>query len=178
LARRSAKSTSPPRARLATPWPRMGEVGCRTWRQSLRFAEKHPMASISATRRPRSQASISEARRLSRGPVPGRRALSPQVGLNEATRSRRSRQRRLPAPFSRVHPIKSPSSRWATIASTERSRMNSARSIFGTASKTDRAMRTQFVGSSWLVANRALPRSGPSISASGGCRHRARYRSL
>jgi 2-phosphosulfolactate phosphatase len=99
------------RARLATPWPSTsttrrryrarllrpeGETGYfvakhRRWeaalggisRQSLRFAEKHPMASISATRRSKSQASISASKRSSSGPALGRKVSSPPVGSNE-----------------------------------------------------------------------------------------------
>src|SRR6516164_4850252 len=68
----------------------------------VRSGAERQMTLISETRRSRSQASISEARRSSNGRAPGRRASSPQARPNDSTRPRWSRQRRPPAPFFRV----------------------------------------------------------------------------
>src|SRR6516165_1529235 len=86
-----------------------------------------------ATRHSRSQASISEARQSSSGPVQARRALSRRAGPKGFMRHRWSRQRRLFALFSQIYHSRSPSSQWATMASREPTKTSYVPSIFGTA---------------------------------------------
>jgi 2-phosphosulfolactate phosphatase len=51
-----------------------------------------------------------------------------------------------------AHPIRSPSSRWAIMASSEPTRTNYAQSIFGTGSNEGRVIQRLFVASSSLAA--------------------------
>jgi hypothetical protein len=106
----------------------------------VRFEVGLHRASTSAIRRLRFPASISAAKRSFSGPAPGRRALSPQAEPNGSSRFRRSRHRRPSAPFSRVHPIRSPWSQWARMASSEPTRTNSPQSTSRTVWKADRGV--------------------------------------
>jgi 2-phosphosulfolactate phosphatase len=72
-------------------------------------------------------------------------------------------------------PDQAPWSQWVTMASSELTRTNYARSTCGTAWKADRAMQTPFVASSALAAKSGAFTSGAFIFASGGYRHRTRY---
>jgi hypothetical protein len=139
---------------------------------------EHRMASISATRPLRSRPSISSARQSSSGPAPGRRVSSQQAGPSGSTRPRWSRQRRPSVPFCRVHPIRSSSSRWAIMASTEPTRTSYAQSTFAIGWKVDRAMRTPFAASSWLTAGSSGFVIRLAHIAPRGRGHCARHRSL
>jgi hypothetical protein len=100
----------------------------------------------------RSQESISAARRSPRGPAPVHRASSPQARPTDFTRSRWSPQRRPPAPFFPVHPIRCPWSLWVTMASSEPTKMSYAQSTSGIGAKEGRVIQMLFVASSWQVA--------------------------